>query len=257
MQIDSINSRTRTRIWNRVKEALPEQYIDNYYYERFAITLFDELGLKTENAEYYLTKYIEHSILQEMAWNEVYDLAELILDLLPDTKSEWLAGVLNNVLEKENCAYRILHGTEGDHSIYQVQRITNELELQEIEQATQTEYDAVNKQIMNAVSQYSDFEKPDYADAVRCAIAAVESAMRILDGKAKTLGDAIKRARKAGTSYNQRLLDGLEKLYAYASEAVRHGSNEPVEVTEPEAKLMIVTCSAIVNYLLSEYSRQE
>lgn len=253
MQIDAINERTRNRIWNRVKEALPDYYRDDVYCRQFAAVLFDELGLNAEYAEQYFSEHIKKSILQEMAWNEVYDLVELLLDILPEAKAKRLAGTLNSVLESENCAYRVLCGIDKDRSVYQVQRITNELELQELEKAAQTGYDVVNERIMDAVSRYSDYENPDYAGAVHSAVSAVESVMRTADKTAKTLGEAIKHVKKADVSLNPRLLEGLDKLYGYACETVRHGTAEPVEVTQSEARLLIVLCSAIVNYLIARH----
>ena len=54
------------------------------------------------------------------------------------------------------------------------------------------------------------------------------------------------------------LNSGIDKLYSYACDqgGIRHAERETEStVTFEEAKFMMVTCSAIVNYLVAEYGK--
>ena len=73
-----------------------------------------------------------------------------------------------------------------------------------------------------------------------------------------TLGKAVKHLEEHGLKIHSSLREGISKLYGYACDqgGVRHGEGEVEStVTFEEAKLMMVTCSAIVNYLVSEYGK--
>lgn len=254
MQIDDICERTRNRIWNRVSWMLSyySKQGSLYGYGGFFRGLFDELGLEISNAVSFPDEVVR-KLIREDSWNRVYDLIEIVLRLLQENYSRSLAESLNDVLEKDKCAYRILRVEQNRQSVYQVTRITNELEMRAVQDAAQTNFDVVNSHIISAINLFSDLERPNYAESVRSAINAVESVCCIVDGKSKTLGDAIKRLRRSGKKINERFLDGLEKLYAYTNEVVRHGTKEPVKVSQAETQFMLVVCSAITNYLLSEY----
>ena len=73
-----------------------------------------------------------------------------------------------------------------------------------------------------------------------------------------TLGKAVKHLEEHGLKIHSSLREGISKLYGYACDqgGVRHGEGEVEStVTFEEAKLMMVTCSAIVNYLVPEYGK--
>jgi hypothetical protein len=104
--------------------------------------------------------------------------------------------------------------------------------------------------------QYLHQHPIDEANSIKEIVSAVESIARTLDPKASTLGDAIKRARKTDR-IPPRILDVLEKFYAYANGAplVRHGhvaSNGP-KLAEPE--LAFFTGIAFARYLIDTSTR--
>ena len=89
----------------------------------------------------------------------------------------------------------------------------------------------------------------DAANCIKESVSSVESALRIADPAASTLGDAIKKLRKAGSA-PQMLLASIEKLYAFAnSEAgVRHGGTTSEKVSLADAEFVYTTCLAIIKY---------
>lgn len=72
-----------------------------------------------------------------------------------------------------------------------------------------------------------------------------------------TLGDALNLLEKK-EKLNGQLKSGFKKLYAYTNSAdgIRHGNGLFAEnVTFEEAKFMLVTCCAFINYLKIKYAK--
>ena len=183
-------------------------------------------------------------------WEDVYTLVEFIIQ-----KKEYERFVkpfeleLNAVFERERSGYRIVAG--------QVAPIISEMEIVVIDEASQLPeaYAGAESHIKKAVGLVSDRENPDYSNSIKEAISAVESCGKVyVDGKKATLGDVLNEMRKKREIHPQ-LLEAWNNLYAYtnAVPGVRHGKKESEQyVGFDEAKYMLVTCSAIVNYLCSK-----
>lgn len=103
----------------------------------------------------------------------------------------------------------------------------------------------------------SDREHPDYKNCVKESISAVESVCKVLTNDPKAeLGKALKSLIANGMNIHGSLKSAILALYGYASDegGIRHAERETEStVTFEEAKFMMVTCSAIVNYLVAEY----
>ena len=224
-----------------------EQVIDS----DFAKFFLDKMGFKWRGNTRDVIAAIDQ-ITDEAEWHDVYTMVERFAYSLEEDQIDAFAATLSDVLDEEKAGYKLIIIDENDKQCLIVP-LTNNLELNEVDAACHTKYDSVNNNIETAIRLFSDRKNPDYTNAVKSATSAVESASCIVDDKAKTLGEAIKRLKKSGTGINQRLIEGLEKLYAYANETVRHGTSEPIEITQSETRLMIVTCSAIANFILAEY----
>jgi hypothetical protein len=55
------------------------------------------------------------------------------------------------------------------------------------------------------------------------------------------------------------MVAAFDKLYGYASDegGIRHGSKEFEKAPEEDARYMLVSCSAFVNYLKDKYSKSK
>jgi hypothetical protein len=158
---------------------------------------------------------------------------------------------INRLFERECVGYRFVSR--------QIVQITDELEIQTIEAAAQSEFEAPRTQISNAVKYLADRENKDYKTCIKQSISAVESMCNIVTGnKGDTLGEALK---ELGRNYNldPQLKEAINKLYAYTNNhgGIRHAEHEEVsEVTFEEAKLCLVICSGILNFLIAEYGKE-
>lgn len=96
-------------------------------------------------------------------------------------------------------------------------------------------------------------QKPqaDYRNAVKEAMSGVESVVRVLTGQKKVvLGDALKKLDEI-KPLHPAFKQAMDKLYGYTSDeqGIRHSLiDDLANVDEADAKFMIVTCSAFINF---------
>lgn len=201
----------------------------------------------------FYTSNIENA-LDNAPYNEILDLLEYICNWLfakTNSCSEHFQRNFNTLFEREYVGYRFVAG--------KIVPITDENEAKEIEQACHTPFDGARTQLQKALGFLSDREHPDYKNCVKESISAVESVCKVLanDPKAE-LGKALKSLIANGLNIHGSLKSAILALYGYASDegGIRHAERETEStVTFEEAKFMMVTCSAIVNYLVAEYGK--
>lgn len=179
------------------------------------------------------------------AWNNVYDLIEIIGTQLTRQERPQFLLRANQILEAENSAYRFIDGL--------ISPITDKNEIDSIMDAmskTQS-WQPVSHHLKTALSLLSDKTAPDFRNSIKESISAVESAARLLTGDPKpTLGDAVKLLEKNG-KLHPALAKALSSLYGYTNDAdgIRHSLLEEPNLTYLEAKFMLVACSAFCNHL--------
>ena len=165
-------------------------------------------------------------------------------------KTQRLTIEFNRILEEEVAPYRILNGL--------VVPIIGKSELNSISETIDLEYESVSKHMTKALELYSDRKKPDYENSVKESISSVESMCSIitgLSGGAATLGNTLKKLKEPGVNIHPALENAFKQLYGYTSDSggIRHGSIEFVNVASEDAKYMLVSCSAFVNYLTEKW----
>ncbi len=110
-----------------------------------------------------------------------------------------------------------------------------------------------------ALSKLSDRKNPDFRNSIKESISAVESLCQKITGKPKaTLGDALKAIEKNGrVNLHSALKRGYEAIYGYTSDAdgIRHAMSEQSNCDFADAKYMLVSCSAFINYLIEKSAK--
>jgi hypothetical protein len=128
------------------------------------------------------------------------------------------------------------------------------MELQSIDEALNItgNWKSVNIHLKAALDNMSDRENPNFRNSIKESVSAVEALCKIIinDDKA-TLGEALEKIEK-----NYKLHGALKKsysaLYGYTSDSggIRHALTEGDTVVGfDEAKYMLVSCSAFINFL--------
>ncbi len=262
IQIEAIDERLENRLWNTMldnffglinnessylRESQKGQ-VCRYIWKEFFGKRADEAPSYINSSDLNISSFL--SFLKEWffesQWYEKYDLIEFLSVI--DLRSLRLGFVknCNYALKKEMAGYRIV-----DECVVQ---ITSEEEIVEIEEALNrtSKWESVNTHLATALEYFSNRENPDYRNSVKESISAVEALCIIItDDKKATLGKALSEIEKR-FSIHGALKSGFSALYGYASDSggIRHSLLEDdLTVSFEDAKFMLVSCSAFINYL--------
>lgn len=155
----------------------------------------------------------------------------------------------NEILKRELSAYRFVDGI--------LVEINSDEEVIEIETAIKNskKTSPVRTHLKRALELYADKKNPDYRNSIKESISAVEALSKILIKDEKTtLGQALKVIEKKHNIPGS-LKSAFSSLYGYTSGegGIRHSLLEKdVQVDLEEARFMLITCAAFVNYLISK-----
>ncbi len=266
LQVNSIDACLRTGLWNVFYEVLweklPKEYnnrVRPHYYNLSAgskeffkdlqVTFFskplDEIHYRVKESLASVKDFFFKS-----EWYEVYDFLEFVSNSTYIPKQlaiKDFTDKLNEILEKHLSAYRFRNG-------YFVS-ITDKNELESIETALSSGFKYAAQHLESSLQQFSNREQPDYRNSIKESISAVESICRELT-KESTLDKALKKIQSK-IEMNDQFKQGLEKLYHYTNgtDGIRHAIMDDSKVASDEAKFMLVTCSAFVNYLTAKSAK--
>lgn len=261
LQIESIDTPLENRIWNNFLSDFMEEIssyssygsesdqakISKIIWEEFFEQRTDEIPSYSGGGIYVdgVINYIKKWFFQA-EWYEKYDFIEFIAYLDTNVIRTKFTERCNQSLERESAGYRILEE--------KVVQITAEEEIQAIEEAItySSSMKPVETHLKTALDYLSNRENPDYRNSVKESISAVESFCSIMTGDEKaTLGKALTQIEKSHKIHGA-LKSSFSSLYGYTSGSggIRHSLLEDdVPVTMEDAKFMLVSCSAFINYL--------
>jgi len=262
MQVDSMDGDLRNGLWNALTFVYWNQVEDDWIhdYKKMDIlfkTLWHSYFKKPLDtlSSYWPETYKKiREYFFHCRWYEVYDFIEFIANNYPDEYNKVnpkFMDFCNSVLERELSAYRFV----GDR----ITQITSEEEVSEIEEALEISkpLKAVNIHLRRALDLLADRKSPDYRNSVKESISAVEAICNLItkDNKA-TLGQALKKIEDK-VSLHPALKSAFSNLYGYASDAegIRHALLDEPNLSFEDAKFMLVSCSAFINYLISKTSK--
>ncbi|KKL64859.1 hypothetical protein LCGC14_2160790, partial [marine sediment metagenome] len=131
--------------------------------------------------------------------------------------------------------------------------------IQEIEEALEDDYyfKPVSIHINDALKFLSDRKEPNYRNSVKESISAVESICQIItQNKNVTLGKALKRIEDH-IKIHGALKNAFSQLYGYTSSegGIRHALLDESNIDFEDAKFMLISCSAFINYLKVKISK--
>lgn len=257
MQVEDFDSRTRIAIRNEVASILHNLYNSNTRVledgSKFWRALLSRVYSQPVNYnmiylhdQYFLV--VESTILND-TYAAILTLLEFIISFCSSDNSyakQKLIEIFNNLFEREYVGYRYLG--------IGFTRITDVVETEAVEKALQTPYSKVAEHMSKALHYLSNRDQPDYENSIKESITAVEELCQSIVGKKCTLKEALDNLGKTGVVIHPTLKTAFDKLYGYTCDAsgVRHaGQLGGPDSTFDEAKYMLVTCSAFVNYLIS------
>jgi AbiJ N-terminal domain 4 len=265
IQVEDIDSELRNGLWNALKLYFfdPIGEYNGYYYDDvfgfFCQVLwlnFYKLPIDIIPNNHDRESYIRERFFQ-FKWFEVYDFLEFVANLHPQTikfDSNKLKEFCNKILERENAGYRFIDDN--------IAPITNSTENNEIEEAINstghfTALSGANVHLKNSLDKISDKKSPDYRNSIKESISAVESvAKKISDNKNDTLAGALDKI-KGKIKIHPALEKGFKQIYGYTSDTdgIRHALTEETNCDFEDAKFMLVSCSAFINYLITKANK--
>jgi len=269
LQIDSMDNNLRNSLWNILIDLYEDDHgnrknywimVSKYVAQFFAKIPVDELPFQNYECRKWLKIFF-----YKLIWYEVYDFIEYIVNEHENmTKEKFrynqysyhivqkseLLYIMNSILDRELSGYRFISGI--------LSPITDIVEIESIENAIR-DADAlkligVKEHIRTAIELLGKRPQPDYRNAIKEAISSVESIVQVIShSKSKGLSNILNEILKK-TYVHPALKEGFIKLYGYSSDedGIRHAILEQPNISFAEAKYMIISCSAFVNYLIDK-----
>ncbi len=262
IQVASMDDDLRNSLWNvmdsnwgKVTRHFVLESPENRGMQIFCIFLWrDFFKQPIDTMPELCSKAIEEirSCFFSCEWYEVYDFILFRANyFLSEDSNERFKISCNEMLKRELSGYRFV----GDV----IAPITSEQEIAEIEEALSVKdsLQPVAIHLRTALDLLSDRESPDYRNSIKESISSVEAMSNLITGKSKaTLGDALKTITSK-IELHPALQQSFNSLYGYTSDAdgIRHALLEEPSLDFEDAKFMLVTCSAFINYLKVKTSK--
>ncbi len=253
LQVNSMNAELRNSMWNALVQVLET---GDLHWRRVVTHLFIYFFKEPVDNMRSTIRFCRDDLRERFMECEWYDVYNIIEELLPNIEEitsynimkEEFEILLNYVLKRELSGYRIIKG--------KLVPITDEREIQTIREATSTSsslgLNGVNQHITNSLRLLGKKPDPDYLNSIKESISAVESICELLTGE-KAFGKALKKL-SGKLSLHGAIEKGFLSLYGYTSDedGIRHAILELKDVGFAEAKFMLVTCSAFVNFVIDK-----
>ncbi len=276
IQVGKISPDTRTVIKNEILSLLqqwqetrgePDYKFEPFFAQKISAEVLN-IPLNSEECDYGVIIKELCDIIDNDDYSAVLDLLEYFAQeiMVRDHSAEisslyssYMSGVgysekvffvdlhsrFNKLFEAECLGYRFINKT--------LTPITNPLEIESIEKACQDASGKARTHFDKALAYLTDKGGRDYKNSVKESVCAVESTFSLyLPEKCNTLTKMLDAIMKENIIHGE-LGETMQHLYWYAcdEEGVRHGGQKEFKtVGFDEAKLVLLTCSAFVNYCI-------
>ncbi len=254
-QTEGMDDALRNSLWNFARSIMLRAATELVLYHQTQALAARVLRLPVDNVSYvYPLGWLKNEFLKAK-WPTVYELLEYIVAEAPEISggrvtTEEAVRDANEVLQREHSGFRFIAG--------ELTRIMSTVEGTAVEEAIanarRVGLHGPHQHIAQALALFGKRPQPDFRNAIKEAISAIESAVKLIEGvKSGGLERALDAlARKA--EIHGAFKAGLASLYGFTSDAsgIRHPLLEASNLSEEDARFMIVTCSAAVNWIITK-----
>ena len=259
-QLDNISIPLKNSIWNYLRENIlsldhglqdkTDKNIDTIckYFLKLPID-----SIRSYNA-YKKLDWLREYYFDKFDWYEVYNFIEFISDTLLSRKStidkNKYYEIINFILQEEMSGFRFINGVLAP--------ITNSSEIDSIistmELAKENQLYGTTKHIETAITLLSQKPKPDYRNSIKESISGIESIVKQITGEEGGGLDKALSKLESEVKFHGAFKAGLLSLYGYSSDenGIRHAILEEPNVNFDEAKFILVSCSALINFIISK-----
>ena len=269
IQIDSIDDDLRNGLWNaltifywdhvKTMNGLYKEY-DSRMARLVQLIWLDYFKLPVDDIPFLWSRTCDalKNHFYHCEWYRVYDFVEFVWqrcrgDFGQQVQALSFVEYCNQILEREVSAYRFVGG--------RLARLTSKEEVAAVEEAMASAdvMQPVAAHISAALALLADRKSPDYRNSIKESISAVEAVCKLLarDEKAD-LHTAIRKLR-GSMGVHPALGKAFINMYGYTSDAdgIRHALLDEPNLSFEDAKFMLVSCSAFVNYLVAKATKAE
>jgi hypothetical protein len=255
IQLDSIDDDLRNGLWNGLQLMGIEQLREMGGFKLMNFGKVVWIHFYKKPIDEYDSRKIEPFIRYNFfnsSWYSIYDFMEFCAEAFKANTPEILDDFIqysNTIFEEEFSGYRFIDNI--------ICPITNESEIKEIEEAIGysgqfTSLKGVNIHLHEALKKLSDKKSPDYRNSIKESISAVESIAKVISSNNNdSLNGALDKI-KGKIKIHQSLEKGFKQLYNYTSDGdgIRHALMDDSSCDFEDAKYMLVSSSAFINYLI-------
>jgi hypothetical protein len=260
LQVESMDEPLGNSIWNLIHGFFDGRWesvakLVAVHFRKFQV---DELPSRPRECREWLKEYFV-----ELEWYDVYNLLEfLVVNHHLITKQtepsssfykrehEHMLQTINRILARERSGFRFVSGI--------LSPISNPAEVAAIESAiahaAREGLNGAHQHLRSALQLLGKKPHPDYRNATKEAISAVESVVKQMSGVASAGLDGALDALGKKVEIHGALKAGFRALYGYSSDesGIRHAILDQPNVGFDEAKFMVVSCSAFIFFLISK-----
>lgn len=258
LQLEGMNEELRNSLWNVIHITYDDRVSWKHLLTIAGLHFFkvpiDEIPIREDRCRDWLKLRFN-----KFVWFEVYDFVEFLAvrheAILGRTvaDSQKLIERFNFVLEREFSGYRFVAGILAPISSNEE---TGAL-MEAINETDMLGHIGASEHLKTALKLLSLKPEPDYRNSIKESISAVEAvAKRLSTSRSPGLAGALAELEKC-SPIHAALRGAFIKLYGYTSDegGIRHAMTEDSNVGFDEAKYMLVSCSAFVNYLIMRGAR--
>lgn len=260
LQVDGMSAALRNSLWNYLLKTIFSG--DERFFRKTNVMIckshfklpVDTVPWIESQQSTWLRKYFFDSSFQ---WYQVYNLIEFIADNCHEMRWHFdpssFKSEINQILEEELAGYRFIGGTLAPiSSPEEISSITSALLA-----AQEKELYGTKKHIETALELMARKPTPEYRNSIKESISSIESLAKQLTGES---GGGLEKALSKLDSvvhFHGAFKAGLLSLYGYTSDedGIRHAILEEQDIGFDEAKFMLITCSALVNFIISKATK--
>jgi len=260
LQVEGMTGALRNSLWNYLLKTIFDG--DSKYYisrvrlicERFFKSPMDSLPYLGYEHKSWLRELFFHN---DFKWYQVYNLIEFIAehchDMLYTLKPETFKSGINQILQEEMSGYTFIGGLLAPiSSPEEIQSIATSIQA-----AKERHLFGTQHHLETAVTLLSKKPTPDYRNSIKESISALESIVKQITGEESSGLDKALARLDAKVNFHGAFKSGLLSLYGYTSneDGIRHAILEEPHTGFDEAKFMLVSCSALINFMISKASK--
>ena len=275
IQLKDFDERTRIRLSNLINKIYNDAFGGQNFFDAskqgFLAFVIDEIYARPiEVDEIHIEKEVL-SFVHETIMHDTYDAVLTVVEAIAQYIDVYLLNRLgqqylqefgcaivfhrlNDFFKEEYIGYRFIDGI--------ISPISDEVEVNAVNEVLHNPFESVREHISKANKFLADRDNPDYENSIKESISAVEAVCQEylkVHGKDATLGNMLKKLEGNGLKIHSAMRTAFNNLYGYTSDAngIRHAGNigGPLSTFE-EAKFMLVSCSAFINYLIGVSANQ-